>query len=117
MTKEELKQFVLESVKNNLNEILQSEKLMPLESNEREKDYCLALIHKISHDLPLTKDEAYYLTRSVPTNEPVYTQIKEAFVYPYLSKAELYRRDLAEGDADTILDVINDIRIKRNKHL
>lgn len=118
MTKEELKQFVLESVKDNLKEILLSEKLMPLESNEQEKDYCLALIHKISHDLPLTKDEAYYLTRSVPTKEPVYTQIKEAYVYPYLSEAEIYRRDLAEGDMDTLEDIINDIRERRkSKHL
>lgn len=117
MTKDELKQFVLESVKNNLSEILQSEKLMPMESNEQEKDYCLALIHKISHDLPLTKDEAYYLTRSVPPEAPVYTQIKEEYVYPYLSEAEIYRRDLAEGDADTLLDIINDIKAQKNKHL
>lgn len=79
---------------------------------------CLALIHKISHDLPLTKDEAYYLTRSVPTKEPVYTQIKEAYVYPYLSEAEIYLRDLVEGDMDTLEDIINDIRERRkSKHL
>lgn len=113
MTKDELKQFILESIKNNLSEILQSEKLMLLESNEQEKDYCLALIHKISHDLPLTKDEAYYLTRSVPPKEPVYTQIKEEYVYPYLSEAEIYRRDLAEGDEDTLLDIINDIKAQK----
>lgn len=115
MNKNELKDFVMKSVKENLEEILLSESLSPKNRHDAEKDICLGLIHKIPNDIPLTADEAYYVTRSVPTEEPLYSEIKEAFVYPYLDEAEIYRRDLAEGDMDTVQDLINDVRaIRKN---
>lgn len=115
MKKEEMKIFATDSVKANLEEVLLSASLHPLDTDDKEKELCLGLIHKLPNDIPLTVDEAYYLTRSVPTKEPLYTQIKETFVYPYISEAEIYRRDLAEGDLDTMEDLINDVRTARKR--
>lgn len=114
VTKEALLPFVIASIKNNLEELALSESLCPFEGADQERDLQLSLLHKIPKDQTLTPDEAYWLTRCVPTFQPTYDYIKTLFVHPFITEAEIYRRDLAEGDFDTAEDLVLDITAKRH---
>jgi hypothetical protein len=106
MNNTELILYMCNCIKEGLKEATDSHILSPYSEYERDKDYCLALLHKLPNVVDLTIDEAYYLTRFIPVNSPHYVTIKEIFVYPLVTEAEIYRRDIDEGDLESVQDIV-----------